>query len=117
MSTSNLPVIVRSKRAWNHGRIIGQKRPLLPKHVWANAADFRFPPIVAVHRSPITSASGNLFAQRLNFLQFPRACLHMEPEWNQRLRPGVFGTSRDLLRTRKTTQKQRLTVSVNWSGR
>lgn len=35
MSTSNLPAIVPSKRAWNHGRIIGQKRPLLPKHVWA----------------------------------------------------------------------------------
>lgn len=35
MSTSNLPVIVPSKHAWNHGRIIGQKRPLLPKHVWA----------------------------------------------------------------------------------
>lgn len=36
MSTStNLPVIVPSNRAWNHGRIIGQKRPLLPKHVCA----------------------------------------------------------------------------------
>lgn len=35
MSTSNLPMIVPSTRAWNHGRIIGQKRPLLPKHVWA----------------------------------------------------------------------------------
>lgn len=35
MSTSNLPMIIPSKRAWNHGRIIGQKRPLLPKHVWA----------------------------------------------------------------------------------
>lgn len=23
------------RKAWNHGRIIGQKRPLLPKHVWA----------------------------------------------------------------------------------
>ncbi len=35
MSTINLPMVVASKRAWNHGRIIGQKRPLLPKHVWA----------------------------------------------------------------------------------
>lgn len=35
MSTSNLPMIIPSKRAWNHGRLIGQKRPLLPKHVWA----------------------------------------------------------------------------------
>lgn len=35
MSTSNLPMIIPSKRAWNHGRIIGQKRPLVPKHVWA----------------------------------------------------------------------------------
>ena len=28
-------MIIPSKRAWNHGRVIGQKRPLLPKHVWA----------------------------------------------------------------------------------
>jgi hypothetical protein len=35
MSTFNLPMIVPSKGSWNHGRIIGQKRPLLPKHVWA----------------------------------------------------------------------------------
>ena len=24
-----------ANRAWNHGRVIGQKRPLLPRHVWA----------------------------------------------------------------------------------
>ena len=35
MSTFNLPMIVPPKRAWNHERIISQKRPLLPKHVWA----------------------------------------------------------------------------------
>ena len=40
MSTLNLPMIVPPKRAWNHGRIIGQKRPLLPKHVWAIRARF-----------------------------------------------------------------------------
>lgn len=34
-NTENLPMVVPPKRAWNHGRIIGQKRPLLPKHVWA----------------------------------------------------------------------------------
>lgn len=35
MSISNLPMIIPSKRAWNNGRIVGQKRALLPKHVWA----------------------------------------------------------------------------------
>lgn len=35
MSISNLPMVIPSKKAWNDGRIIGQKRPLLPKHVWA----------------------------------------------------------------------------------
>lgn len=35
MSILSLPMIIPSKRAWNRGRIIGQKRPLLPKHVWA----------------------------------------------------------------------------------
>lgn len=28
-------MVIPSKKAWNNGRIIGQKRPLLPKHVWA----------------------------------------------------------------------------------
>ena len=35
MTTPNLPAIILPRRAWNRGRIIGQKRPLQPKHVWA----------------------------------------------------------------------------------
>lgn len=35
MHIPNLPAIRPHKPAWNKGRIIGQKRPLLPKHVWA----------------------------------------------------------------------------------
>ena len=35
MNTPNLPMIIPQRHAWNRGRIIGQKRPLLPKHVWA----------------------------------------------------------------------------------
>lgn len=35
MSTANLPAIRACRPAWNKGRIVGQKRPLLPKHVWA----------------------------------------------------------------------------------
>ena len=35
MTTPNLPAIIPARRAWNKGRIIGQKRPLQPKHVWA----------------------------------------------------------------------------------
>lgn len=35
MQTENLPVIRLRRSAWNRGRIIGQKRPLLPKQVWA----------------------------------------------------------------------------------
>lgn len=30
-----LPATTPKRRAWNKGRIIGQKRPLLPKQVWA----------------------------------------------------------------------------------
>ena len=30
-----LPAVTPKRRAWNKGRIIGQKRPLLPKQVWA----------------------------------------------------------------------------------
>lgn len=35
METPNLPAIRTLRPAWNKGRIVGQKRPLKPKHVWA----------------------------------------------------------------------------------
>lgn len=35
MQTQNLPAVRARRPAWNKGRIVGQKRPLLPKHVWA----------------------------------------------------------------------------------
>lgn len=35
MTIPNLPAVRPVKPAWNKGRIIGQKRPLKPKHVWA----------------------------------------------------------------------------------
>ncbi|MEM6277081.1 MAG: tyrosine-type recombinase/integrase [Pseudomonadota bacterium] len=35
MPTANLPAIRPRRPAWSKGRIVGQKRPLLPKHVWA----------------------------------------------------------------------------------
>jgi hypothetical protein len=35
MSTFRFPVVRTKAPAWNKGRIVGQKRPLLPKHVWA----------------------------------------------------------------------------------
>ncbi|GFE48295.1 hypothetical protein So717_00480 [Roseobacter cerasinus] len=34
METPNLPAIRALRPAWNKGRIVGQKRPLKPKHVW-----------------------------------------------------------------------------------
>ncbi|WP_170425267.1 tyrosine-type recombinase/integrase [Ruegeria arenilitoris] len=35
MPRGQLPVVTPKHRAWNKGRIIGQKRPLMPKQVWA----------------------------------------------------------------------------------
>jgi len=35
MSKIQLPVIKPKRRPWNKGRLMGQKRPLLPKQVWA----------------------------------------------------------------------------------
>lgn len=35
MSIDFLPALRPEHPAWNKGRIIGQKRPLLPKHVWS----------------------------------------------------------------------------------
>ncbi len=35
MSKIYLPAIKPKRRPWNKGRLIGQKRPLLPKQVWA----------------------------------------------------------------------------------
>ena len=35
MPKVQLPPVIPKHKAWNKGRIIGQKRPLLPKQVWA----------------------------------------------------------------------------------
>ena len=35
MATTNLPSIRACRPAWNKGRIVRQKRPFEPKHVWA----------------------------------------------------------------------------------
>ena len=35
MSVPNLPAVRQNRPAWNKGRLVGQKRPLYPKHVWA----------------------------------------------------------------------------------
>ena len=35
MPRVQLPAVNPKRKAWNKGRIIGQKRPLLPKQVWA----------------------------------------------------------------------------------
>ena len=35
MQIPNLPAIRACRPAWNKGRSVGQKRPLLPKYVWA----------------------------------------------------------------------------------
>lgn len=35
MDISNLPAIRARRPAWNKGRIVGRKRPLKPKHIWA----------------------------------------------------------------------------------
>ena len=35
MHTPNLLAIRPQRPAWNKGRLVGQKRPLMPKHVWA----------------------------------------------------------------------------------
>lgn len=35
MSADLLPALRQTRVAWNKGRIVGQKRPLLPKHVWS----------------------------------------------------------------------------------
>jgi hypothetical protein len=35
MQIPNLPSIRACRPAWNKGRIVGQMRSLLPKHIWA----------------------------------------------------------------------------------
>jgi hypothetical protein len=35
MPRVQLPAVNPKRKAWNKGRIVGQKRPLLPKQVWA----------------------------------------------------------------------------------
>ncbi|SDX77192.1 Phage integrase family protein [Ruegeria halocynthiae] len=43
MSKVQLPAVTPKRRAWNKGRIVGQKRPLLPKQVWAIRARLELP--------------------------------------------------------------------------
>jgi hypothetical protein len=38
MSIDFLPALRSERPAWNKGRILGQKRPLLPRHVWSSRA-------------------------------------------------------------------------------
>ncbi len=35
MPSETLPIVVPRRPAWSKGRIVGQKRPLAPKHVWS----------------------------------------------------------------------------------
>ena len=35
MSIDLLPAVRPARVSWNKGRIVGQKRPLLPRHVWS----------------------------------------------------------------------------------
>lgn len=35
MPSETLPIAITRRPAWNKGRIVGQKRPLAPKHVWS----------------------------------------------------------------------------------
>ena len=35
MSNETLPAIPKIRPLWNKGRIVGQKRPLLAKHLWS----------------------------------------------------------------------------------
>ncbi|ABD54083.1 hypothetical protein Jann_1166 [Jannaschia sp. CCS1] len=35
MPSAQLPAVTPKRRTWNNGRLVGQKRPLLPKQVWA----------------------------------------------------------------------------------
>lgn len=35
MPFETLPIAIPRRPAWNKGRIVGQKRPLAPKHVWS----------------------------------------------------------------------------------
>ena len=42
MSTVQLPALEPQRLAWNKGRLIGQKRPLLAKQVWAIRARLEF---------------------------------------------------------------------------
>ena len=35
MTVANSPVVPACRPVWTKGRIVGQKRPLLPENVWA----------------------------------------------------------------------------------
>ncbi|SEQ84578.1 Transposase DDE domain-containing protein [Loktanella sp. DSM 29012] len=58
MQTPNLPAMRALRPAWNNGRIVGQKRPLKLKHVWAirvrlELADTKLHAVTDVRGRPI----------------------------------------------------------------
>jgi len=59
MTIPNLPVVRPVQAAWNKGRIIGQKKPLLPKHVWAIRVRLELADLVCLKVADVFSA-GNV---------------------------------------------------------
>jgi len=50
MSIDLLPALRPPRLAWNKGRLVGQKWPLLPRHVWSIGVEFLWPS--RLHDSP-----------------------------------------------------------------
>ncbi|RBW52499.1 tyrosine-type recombinase/integrase [Ruegeria sp. A3M17] len=71
MPRVQLPATTPKRRAWNKGRIIGQKRPLLPKQVWAIRARLELSEntreaVLAWVRSPEMFACRFMFPSRFH---------------------------------------------------
>lgn len=88
MSASKLPMVITSRKPWNHGRIIRQNRPLLPKHVWAIRVRLRLaePRVVldcSTWRSIASSEGAISFGLRRLMSMRPgcqRARIHLEEQ-------------------------------------
>ncbi len=59
MQTPNLPAIRALRPAWNKGRIVGQKRLLKPKHVWAIRVRLELAENIATSRFSIWPSTAN----------------------------------------------------------
>ena len=93
MPRVQLTAITPKHRAWNKGRIIGQKRPLLPKQVWAIRARLELAGNLrdlTLFNVTIESASRGCDLVKLAVSDLPQRCCQTNRLKHQKPQEGAY---------------------------